>query len=210
MARLAQGGPVKAPAVRASAVRASAVRASAIVLFGREWLKAPLRVGAIAPSGARLAELITRELRPADAPVIELGPGTGSFTRAILSRGIPESQLALVERSPAFAEHLRRSFPKAMVLEADAGRIDRIAPFGPASAGAIVCGLPFRSMPNRTVFRIMHSAFRTLRPGGSFYLFTYGHSCPISPDILSRLGLRATLVARTVANLPPARVYRVG
>ncbi len=194
MARLAHGGPVKA---------------SAIVLFGREWLKAPLRVGAIAPSGARLAELITRELTPADAPVIELGPGTGAFTRAILSRGIAESELALVERSPAFATHLRRSFPKAMVLEADAGRIDRIAPFGPAGAGAIVCGLPFRSMPKRTVFRIMRSAFRTLRPGGVFYLFTYGHACPIAPEILARLGLRATLVSRTRANLPPARVYRV-
>jgi phospholipid N-methyltransferase len=194
MARLAQEGPVKA---------------SAIVLFGREWLKAPLRVGAIAPSGARLAELITRELSPADAPVIELGPGTGSFTRAILSRGIPENQLALVERSPAFAAHLRRKFPIATVLEADAGRIDRIAPFGPAGAGAIVCGLPFRSMPKRTVFRIMRSAFRTLRPGGAFYLFTYGHACPIAPVILARLGLRATLVSRTRANLPPARVYRV-
>jgi phospholipid N-methyltransferase len=180
------------------------------VLFGREWLKAPLRVGAIAPSGARLADLITRELLPADAPVIELGAGTGAFTRAILARGIPESQLALVERSAAFARHLRRSFPKARVLEADAGRIDRIAPFGPNGAGAIVCGLPFRSMPKRAVYRIMRSAFRTIRPGGSFYLFTYGHSCPIAPEILARLGLRATLVARTVANLPPARVYRVG
>ena len=56
--------------------------------FLREWLSDPLRVASIMPSGRALAEIMTRELDPSSAPVIELGPGTGAFTTALLARGI--------------------------------------------------------------------------------------------------------------------------
>jgi len=182
-------------------------KAAAAMLFGREWLRAPLRVGAIAPSGPRLAECITRHLTPDDAPVIELGPGTGTFTRAILARGIPEQSLVLVERGPAFAAHLRRAFPDAAVLEADASALALHLPFGRGGAGAVICGLPFRSMPRRVVYRIVRAAFANLRAGAGMYLFTYGASCPVGPQMLERLGLISEPIARTLANLPPARVY---
>jgi len=182
-------------------------RAAAAMLFGREWLRAPLRVGAIAPSGPRLADCITRLLMPDDAPVIELGPGTGTFTRAILARGVPEKSLALVERGPAFAGHLRRAFPDALVVEADASALALHLPFGRGGAGAIICGLPFRSMPKRVVYRIVRAAFANLRLGAGMYLFTYGANCPVGPQMLERLELVSEPIARTRANLPPARVF---
>jgi phosphatidylethanolamine/phosphatidyl-N-methylethanolamine N-methyltransferase len=72
------------------------------LLFWRSWLRNPSRVGAIAPSGRALARLMTARITAADWPVIELGPGTGTFTRALLARGVPEHRLALVEADPAF------------------------------------------------------------------------------------------------------------
>src|SRR5215472_17349379 len=88
-----------------------AVRAGSV--FARAWAAHPQRVGAIAPSSRRLARLITSEISPDSAPVLELGPGTGVFTRALLGRGLREDQLILVECDPRFARLLERDYPDA-------------------------------------------------------------------------------------------------
>jgi phospholipid N-methyltransferase len=67
-----------------------------VLFFLRAWTCHPLRVAAIAPSGTALAELITREIAPTCGAVLELGPGTGVFTRALLARGVREEDLTLV------------------------------------------------------------------------------------------------------------------
>ena len=68
------------------------------VQFFRSWVSNPMRVAAVAPSGERLARLMTQEIGPVDGPILELGPGTGVFTRALLARGIPESALTLTQQ----------------------------------------------------------------------------------------------------------------
>ena len=85
-------------------------------LFLREFLRAPLRTGAQQPSSRALAAAMAAEIDPAaDGPVVELGPGTGVVTRALLDRGIPEDRLILIELNPSFADHVRRMFPQATV-----------------------------------------------------------------------------------------------
>lgn len=182
---------------------------SAALLFLREWLAAPLRVAAVAPSGRRLAAVITSELDADRAPVIELGPGTGVFTRALIARGIPEERLALIEASAGFAARLSEAFPRAAVYCMDAARLRTVMPFGPGAAGAVVSGLPLPSLSPRTVYGVLSGALRNLRPGGAVYQFTYGWRCPVAPSILDRLGLRAEAIGHVVANLPPAAVYRL-
>jgi phosphatidylethanolamine/phosphatidyl-N-methylethanolamine N-methyltransferase len=177
--------------------------------FFRAWLKAPLRVAAVVPSGRALAAAITAEIEPDTAPVIELGPGTGAFTRALLARGVPESQLALVEAGPDFAKLLQDRFPEAQVLCMNATRLAAADPFDGEKAGAVVSGLPVLSMPPRAVIAILDGAFHHLRPDGAFYQFTYGPRCPIPRAILDRLGLKAVRIGRAVANVPPAAVYRI-
>ncbi len=174
--------------------------------FWRNLIADPRRVSAIAPSSAALADLITSEITADNAPVLELGPGTGVFTHRLIERGIPESQLILVESGDAFAYRLARSFPKATVLHMDAGRL-RIA--APVKAGAMISGLPLLSMPPSTVMRIMRGAFANLRDAAAFYQFTYGYRCPVPPVLLSRLELQATSLGRVFGNLPPASVYRI-
>lgn len=177
--------------------------------FLRSWLANPLRVGAIAPSGRALARLITSEIGPQTGPVIELGPGTGAFTRALLARGVPSDQLALVERGADFARLLQQRFPSIKVLPMDAAQLDAVEPFGGAKAGAVVSGLPLLSMPHEQVLRIIGSAFHHLRADGAFYQFTYGPRCPVQGSILDQLGLDATRIGRALVNLPPAAVYRL-
>jgi phospholipid N-methyltransferase len=177
--------------------------------FSRAWVSNPLRVGSIAPSSRRLARLITSEISPACAPVLELGPGTGVFTRALLSRGLRQDQLILVECDPHFARLLGRDYPDAWVAQIDAARLCHVNIVDGEPVGAVVSGLPLlsMSMPNRMA--ILRFAFRHLRPRASYYQFTYGLRCPVPRPVLERLGLKATRLGSTWMNAPPATVYRI-
>ncbi len=177
--------------------------------FFRSLIADPRRVAAIAPSSPALANAITAEISPVSAPVIELGPGTGVFTKALLARGVPEEKLALVEYGPDFARMLRSRYPRAHVLRMDAARLKSVKLFGGELVGAVVSGLPLLSMPANVVTAILEGAFAHMRADGAFYQFTYGPRCPVRRSILERLGLKAVRIGGAFANMPPASVYRV-
>ena len=177
--------------------------------FFLAWLANPRRVGSIVPSSAALADAITADLTPTSAPVIELGPGTGAFTRAIIARGIPEHRLALIEFEADFVDKLQRDFPRARVHRMDATHLQHVELFDGERAGAVVSGIPLLLMPMKSVIAMLEGAFERLRSDGAFYQFTYGRGAPIPRAILDRLGLRATRIGGTFANLPPAAVYRI-
>ncbi len=178
--------------------------------FVRAWLEDPLRVAAIAPSSPSLARLITCEITASQSPILELGPGTGVFTRALIAQGIRESDITLVELGRHFVDPLRLAFPRARTLYQDAAAIEPDRLFPHARAGAVISGLGLLSMPAATVVRILANAFGCLRPDGAFYQFTYGPRCPVSRAILEDLGLEAVRIGGTFRNLPPASVYRIG
>lgn len=140
--------------------------------------------------------------------VVELGPGTGVFTRALLERGVSPLRMTLVEANPDFAELLSGRFADSRVVCADAA-----SESWPVSADTeidvVISGLPLLSMPAEAVSGVLSTAFEHLRPEGRFYQFTYGPCCPVRPNLMDTLRLRATLAGRTVRNLPPASVYRI-
>lgn len=177
--------------------------------FLRAWAAHPLRVAAVAPSSGALARLMTCEISAETGPVLELGPGTGAFTRALLARGVAERDLTLVECEAGFAALLQRYFPAARILRMDAAEVGDRAMFDAPSVGAVVSGLPLLSMPAPQVQAILDGAFAHLVPNGAFYQFTYGPSCPVRRRILDRLGLKAARIGGTLRNLPPASVYRI-
>lgn len=175
------------------------------LLFLRSWMIRPLQIAAIAPSSRWLADAVTAEVSSDAGPVLELGAGTGVFTRALLRRGVPEEALTLIEREPVFVELLRKRFPAAAVIECDAAML----PCGHDSFSAAVSGLPLLSMPDKQVERILASAFERLQADACFYQFTYGPQSPVSKATLLRLGLTAGFHRFVPLNLPPASVYRI-
>jgi len=178
-------------------------------VFARAGASHPLRVGAIAPSSRRLARLITSEISPQCAPVLELGPGTGVFTQALLGLGLRQDELILVECDPFFARLLKHDYPKTRIFETGAERLRHINLLGGEQAGAVVSGLPLLSMSMRQRILILQFALRHMRPGASYYQFTYGLRCPIPRALLERLGLKAMRMSSTLINAPPATVYRI-
>jgi len=183
---------------------------SDLAAFLRAWAKDPLGIAAVAPSGPSLARLITAQITPDMAPVIELGPGTGVFTKALIARGLQQSDLILVENESDFARLLEIRFPQARILRGDAAGVRRHrALFDGVLAGATISGLPILSMNAGQQMKIMAGCFGLMRPGGRFYQFSYSPVCPIRRPVLDRLGLKARRLSSTLRNLPPAAVYEI-
>ncbi|MCC9621235.1 methyltransferase domain-containing protein [Thalassospira sp. MA62] len=180
-----------------------------ILPFIKAWVNNPRAVSAISPSSAALAELITSEVRKDCGPVLELGPGTGVFTRALLDRGLNEQDLTLIEAGADFSRLLSRRYPNARILQMDATRLARANLFEPETVSTVISGLPLLSMTPRQVMGILAGTCRYLHQDGGFYQFTYGPRCPVPAAILTRLGLRATRIGTTVRNVPPSSVYRI-
>ena len=177
--------------------------ASGLGLFLGEVLRHPMEVVAIAPSSAAVARRMTEGLDGITGPVVEIGSGTGSFTRAILARGIRPAQLTLMETNARFCDSLKRQFPGVRVLNRPAQDIDQIGLDGIA---AVISGVPILARP--TIQReVVGRAFSVMAPDGMFSQITYSLNAPIGPAMQRELGLRAEKRARVWANLPPARVF---
>lgn len=184
------------------------MKADDTVQFFRAWLADPLRVAAVAPSGPALTRLMVTDIGPSSGQIMELGPGTGAFTRAMLDRGVQPEQLTLVESGPEFVRMLSVRYPDIRILAMDAADLRRVRMLESAKARAVVSGLPLLSMPQRKVYAVLSGALLNMTADASFYQFTYGLRCPVPRPILERLGLSAVRTGFTPVNMPPASVYR--
>jgi phosphatidylethanolamine/phosphatidyl-N-methylethanolamine N-methyltransferase len=176
------------------------------VRFIRTWIEKPLTTGAVAPSGRALARTMAGYIDPLRAgPVIELGPGTGPVTEALVEQGIDPSRLLLVEFDPTFCRLLRTRYPDATIVQGDAYSLKRLlGGFLQQPAAAVVSGLPLFSKPMRMRLRLLFEAFALMSPGAPFVQFTYNAVPPI-PKRLDRVTAEAS--ERIWLNIPPARVW---
>ena len=181
-------------------------------LFLKRWLRRPFAVGAVVPSGRRLAEAMARttfaEMKGREGHVIELGAGTGEVTKALLAAGIPADRLALVERDPELASFLRRHFAGPRIVEGDAARLPKIlSEQGIGSVAAVVSSLPLLSLPADVVRGIVEGVFDALPRGGALVQFTYGPAQPVPRSLSQALRLVGTRGPRIWRNMPPAVVW---
>jgi phosphatidylethanolamine/phosphatidyl-N-methylethanolamine N-methyltransferase len=121
-------------------------RLNATTLFLQECLTSPRQIGAVLPSSKNLGRAMARWV-PTDKScyALELGPGSGSITEALLAQGLPEDRLVAVEQSPKLADLLRAHYPKATIITGDAFQLEELLRSHPAVAGKI--GIVFSSLP---------------------------------------------------------------
>ena len=176
------------------------------VRFLRTWIEKPLHVGAVMPSGRLLARTMAHYVdADSSGPVVELGPGTGAITSALIERGVDQKRLVLVEYNPGFCALLRDRYPHAKVVQGDAYALrDSLRNVLGAPASAVVSGLPLVTKPMQTRLKLIRDAFQALAPGAPFVQFTYSVAPPI-PKSLPGVSTEAS--GRIWMNLPPARVW---
>jgi phosphatidylethanolamine/phosphatidyl-N-methylethanolamine N-methyltransferase len=174
--------------------------------FLKSWVERPLQIGAVQPSGRALARTMASYVDPSlKGPVIEIGPGTGPVTAALLRRGIAPERLVLVEYSPEFCTLLRERHPGPSVVEGDAYAIAKtLAPLHLEPAIAVVSSLPLLTRPVAQRLDLLRQCFALSRPEAPFIQFTYGAAAPIPERGEDYV---ATPSRRIWLNIPPARVW---
>lgn len=177
------------------------------LLFYGEIVRRWRITGAIGPSGRVLARAMADAVGPV-APgqvILELGPGTGVFTRELVRR-FPSARIVAVELNERFAGHLRGAVPGATVVNGCASRLDaHLAGLGytPADVAAVVSGLPLLVLPGDLPRRVFGSVAGALRPGRRFVQFTYSQKAWRRFDAT---GFRPDPPRRVWRNFPPAVV----
>jgi phosphatidylethanolamine/phosphatidyl-N-methylethanolamine N-methyltransferase len=174
--------------------------------FLRGLINDPKGVSAPTPSSPALARAIAAQVDPArDGLVIELGPGTGVVTQALLDRGIPTERLLAIEQEPSFVGLMRERFPSVNVCSGDALMFEHCIPSG-ARVAAIVSGLPLLNFPISTrrslLRRALHCQGSGQGSGGRFIQLSYSWRPPVAPD--PGINLEGRTVWR---NFPPAHVW---
>ncbi len=181
--------------------------------FFREFVKNCQNTGAVAPSSERLAKRMMVAGRVARAQnVLELGPGTGAFTREI-QRTLPQGANYLgLDMNPAFIASLKSQFPAMRFEQAAAQHFDYAAHLQDGGFDAIVSGLPWAALPESVQTALLEQIFTVLKPGGVFATFVYKgiHWLPRGQKFRRLLTARSGKLEITPTvwrNLPPAFVY---
>ena len=176
------------------------------LLFLKLWWRAPLRIAAWSPSSETLGRAIARHVDPrSPLPVLELGGGTGTVTRALIDLGVRPELLYVIEREPELCALLRERFPGATILEGDAGQLGTmLRERGVTRLSAVVSTLPIIWFPPALQRSIADQAFALLGRGA----FLQMTNQPRSPLAHRALGLRGRIVNFVWRNLPPSFVWR--
>ncbi len=193
--------------------------------FIREFLRNPGATAAIAPSSRVLADRMVRGIDLAGcSSIVEFGPGSGVFTRAMLDRiphGWARSEggtgtFIAIEYNRRMARNVAREFPRATVVFDSAANIEKLCAaqgIAPGTLDAVISGLGWASFPPALTTEILEATARMLRPGGHFRTFAY-HVGLVKRNAwhlrseLRRLFGEVEMAHGAWANLPPAFIYR--
>lgn len=177
--------------------------------FLKNWASKPLTTGAVSPSGKALTERMAETVNiQSDLPVVELGPGTGAVTKALLKRGVKPQRLFAVEFNPDFCKLLRKRFPECNILQGDAYSLKKtLKDHGIEEAASIVSSLPLFTRPLADRIQLINTALSLMPKGGEFIQFSYALVPPVKISELPR-GSELTSSPWIMLNLPPARVWR--
>jgi phosphatidylethanolamine/phosphatidyl-N-methylethanolamine N-methyltransferase len=170
------------------------------------WLENPTQVASVVPSSSVLTEAIADRSYVRDAScLVDLGPGTGETTKALLKNMRNDARLLAIEKTKEFVEPIKMiNDPRLTVLQGDAIDLHHyLTTIGRTEADVVVSGIPFSSMSPNDATAIVEAIHQVLVPGG--YFIAYQFLNHIESYVCPKFGIAE--VKRVWRNLPPLRVY---
>jgi len=179
--------------------------------FFKGWIDKPRAVGSILPTSSVTARRMASVIDASSGlPVLELGPGTGVITRAILQAGVAPENVWSVEYSQDFVRHLRRDFPGVNIIHGDAFNLDKtLGDKRDTQFDSIISGVPLLNFPVATRVAYIEDLLDRIAPGRPIIQLTYGPKSPVPPGKGNYTVEHFDFVIR---NFPPTQlwVYRRG
>ncbi|WP_053998494.1 class I SAM-dependent methyltransferase [Ahrensia marina] len=169
-------------------------------------IRSPQRLGAIAPTSAVVSDVIASHISSnSGLPVLELGPGTGPVTDAILRRGIAEKDIVAIEYDESFCNDWQARYPAATIIQGNALNLDQtLQHLGDQQFDCIVSGIPMLNFSQKDQAMFLETAFKRIAPGRPIIQITYGRRSPIS---VADSNIEMTASRRILRNLPPAKIW---
>ncbi len=175
--------------------------------FLKNWARNPLTTGAIAPSGKALAQKMASFVPlQSPLPVLEIGAGTGSVTKALLDAGLSPEKLIALEYSDTFCRHLEVNFPTIRLIQGDAYSLSETLEkhIGKeCQFSAIISSLPLLTRPKQDRVSLLEQALHHLPNKGPFIQFSYGLKAPVEAPANCDMHKTNWILK----NIPPARVF---
>lgn len=174
--------------------------------FLKGWLQEPGQVGSVKPTGKATARAMASYVPvDSDLPVLELGPGTGVVTDALLKRGVAPEKIVSIEYSTNFFEYLTRTYPKVNFIQGDAFQVKSLLEDKPWQKFSTVIGaIPLLNVPKPKRAELIEACLELMPPGGAFVQITYGMRPP-TPGVSGSYSVEAT--ERILKNIPPAKLF---
>ena len=176
------------------------------IRFFKGWLDGPKSGGAILPTSAVTARRMASVINPASGlPVLELGPGTGIITKAIIERGVAAENIVSIEYSTDFYQHLKRTIPGVNFINGDAFDLDTtLGDWKDRKFDAVISAIPMLSFPMEKRIALLEDLLDRMPPGRPVVQITYSPVSPIDarPD---RFHIRH--LDFVVRNIPPAQLW---
>ncbi|OWV96308.1 SAM-dependent methyltransferase [Rhizobium sp. R72] len=181
------------------------------IRFFKGMMQGPKTVGSIVPTSSitarKMASIVNLH---SGLPVLELGPGTGAITKAILGRGVKPENLVAVEYSTDFYEHLVRLYPGVNFINGDAFNLDKtLGAMKDQKFDSVVSAVPLLNFPMQARIALLESLLDRLPAGRPVVQISYG---PVSPIIARPDRYHIQHFDFIVRNIPPAQlwIYRRG
>ncbi|MDM9620465.1 phospholipid N-methyltransferase PmtA [Rhizobium sp. S96] len=174
--------------------------------FLKGWKRDRTAVGAITPTSAATARKMASVIRPdSGLPVLELGPGTGVITKAILKRSVHPRDLISIEYSPEFCRHLRHQFPEVDVRCGDAFALDlTLGAQRQAKFDGVISAIPLLHLPPEKRLSLVLDLLERVPVGRPVVQITYGL---LSPVVALPAGYEIRHLAFMMRNIPPAQLW---
>lgn len=176
------------------------------IQFFKGWVDKPKAVGSIVPTSSITARRMASVVNPASGlPVLELGPGTGVITRAILKAGVKPQNLYCIEYSADFVQHLRTAFPEVNIIQGDAFNLgETLGDRGDLMFDSVVSGVPLLNFPVDQRVAYLEGVLDRIPAGRPVVQITYGPLSPIPPR---RGNYTVEHYDFVVRNIPPAQLW---
>ena len=172
--------------------------------FLTRLIRTPRSVGAVAPSSGALARAMTHEILPfAGGPVLELGPGTGVFTGALIAAGIAPENITVIEYDAMFANLVRKRYPTVNLIQGDAFNLLQSKALSSTKFCAVLSGIPLLNFDAALRRQLVLNALALTKENAPFVQFSYG----LQPPVPASPPLTVGHVSTVWFNFPPARVW---
>jgi phosphatidylethanolamine/phosphatidyl-N-methylethanolamine N-methyltransferase len=176
------------------------------IRFFKGWMDGPKSVGAICPTSSVTAKRMASVINPSSGlPVLELGPGTGVITKAILERGIAPENLVSIEYSTDFYQNLIKAYEGVHFINGDAFELDKtLGEMKSVIFDSVISAIPMLSFPMESRIALLEDLLDRMPAGRPVMQITYG---PVSPIIANPDRYKIKHYDFVVRNIPPAQLW---